>query len=202
MNKLACIILGRLVTQPMAGYDLYKWLSKEAPYFGYTPQPSQIYRQLNECLAKGWVEATLDVRDAGPDAKVYRLTDEGVAAFRAWAESAYTPTERPLEADFQMRMLLAGVLGPETALEILRTELEFRREQQVDSRPYDVGADVTDAAVPIDVAWQQELVRLVGERSYLLGQTNLAWLEMASARLGALIDARRGSDTASPDLEA
>lgn len=182
LSKLECIILGHLVRTPMAGYDLHKWLNQEGPFFGYSPQPSQIYRQLNKCLEKGWVDLVIDQRSTGPDAKVYRLTDAGVATFKEWALSPHEPTVRPLDSDFQMRFLLTGILGPEVALRILTTELDYRRNQhQVKAYSDDVNPD--DAAIAVDPAWHKELVRLGRERSYLLGTTYLTWLELTHARL-------------------
>ncbi|MDD0858517.1 PadR family transcriptional regulator [Arthrobacter alpinus] len=176
MKKLECIVLGRLATNPMSGYDLYKWMSKEAPYFGYSPKPPQIYRQLNDFLTKGWVGVTVDQRGSGPDAKVYTLTPAGVAAFLDWAMSEHSPTIRPLEADFQMRMLLGGVIGPQAAMDVLTTELKYRRRQQAESRPYEAPADLGEAAVPVDADWQAELVRMVGNaHSCWANQTSLGW---------------------------
>ncbi|WP_427017381.1 PadR family transcriptional regulator [Pseudarthrobacter sp. P1] len=187
LNKLECIILGHLVRKPMAGYDLHKWLNQEGPFFGYTPQPSQIYRQLTKCLDKGWVDITIDQRTTGPDAKVYRLTGTGLAAFREWAESPHEPTVRPLDADFQMRFLLTGILGPDVALKLLTTELDFRRRQQRE-KAYSDDINPDEAAIEIDVPWNQELIRLGRERSYLLGTTYLTWLEMAHARLSEQLE--------------
>jgi len=196
LSKLDCIILGRLAAQPMSGYGLHKWLAKEGPFLGYTPQPSQIYRRLGKVLDAGWVSLTIDHDTGGPDAKVYRLTETGLAVFREWAESPHVPSERPLDADFQMRMLLTGVLGPEVALRVLRTELEYRREQEAVSRPYLDSVDESETAVPIDPDWHAELVSTVGERSYLLGRTNLTWLEITYKRLVAKYGAP--SDPTSP----
>lgn len=198
LNKLECIILGHLVRKPMAGYDLHKWLNQEGPFFGYSPQPSQIYRQLTKCLDKGWVDLSIDHRSTGPDAKLYRLTASGLAAFRAWAQSPYEPTIRPLDADFQMRFLLTGILGPETALKLLTTELDFRRRQHRE-KAYSDDIDPAEAAIDIDIAWNQELIRLGRERSYLLGTTYLTWLEMAHARLSEQLDGFSGT-AQNPDL--
>ncbi|THA31667.1 PadR family transcriptional regulator [Streptomyces sp. A1277] len=185
LTKMECILLGRLATRPMAGYDLHKWLAKEGPFFGYVPQPSQIYRQLGKMLDRGWVHLEIDRRNTGPDAKLYRLTDAGLDTFRAWAESPYTPSVRPLDADFQMRMLLTGVLGPHIALRVLKTEIDYRRAQESASQPYQDDIDPDEVRFPLDMDWHRELVRTVGERSFLLGQTNLNWLEMTYARLTA-----------------
>lgn len=182
---MECIVLGRLATKPMAGYDLHKWLSKEGPFFGYVPQPSQIYRQLGKMLDRGWVDLEVERRNAGPDAKLYRLTEAGFDVFEEWAESPYTPSVRPLDADFQMRMLLTGVLGPHVALRVLKTELDYRRAQERASQAYQDDIDPDEVQFPIDMEWRRELVRTVGERSFLLGQTNLNWLEMTYARLAA-----------------
>lgn len=198
LTKMECILLGRLATKPMAGYDLYKWLAKEGPFFGYVPQPSQIYRQLGKMLDRGWVDLQIDHRDAGPDAKLYRLTGTGLAVFRDWADSPYTPSVRPLDADFQMRMLLTGVLGPHIALRVLKTELDYRRTQESASQPYQDDIDPDDAQFPVDMNWHRQLVRTVGERSFLLGQTNLNWLEMAYARLVAEAGDASAAESAPP----
>lgn len=182
LNKLECIILGHLVRTPMAGYDLHKWLEQEGPFFGYSPQPSQIYRQLTKCLEKGWVDQILDQHRSGPDAKVYRLTSAGIEAFNEWAHSPYVPTVRPLDSDFQMRFLLTGILGPEVALKLLDTELAYRRKQQRE-KAYSDDIDANRTAFPIDPSWHRELVRLGRERSYLLGTTYLTWLELSHSRL-------------------
>lgn len=182
LNKLECIILGHLVRTPMAGYDLHKWLEQEGPFFGYSPQPSQIYRQLTKCLEKGWVDLIIDQHRSGPDAKVYRLTPAGIATFKEWAHSPYEPTVRPLDSDFQMRFLLTGVLGPEVAMQLLTTELSYRRKQQR-QKAYSDDIVPEETAFPIDPLWHRELVRLGRERSYLLGTTYLTWLEMTHSRL-------------------
>lgn len=182
LNKLECIILGHLVRTPLAGYDLHKWLQQEGPFFGYSPQPSQIYRQLTKCLEKGWVDLVIDQHRSGPDAKVYRLTPAGIAAFKEWAHSPYEPTVRPLDSDFQMRFLLTGILGPDVALKLLTTELAYRRRQQRE-KAYSDDIDPETTAFAVDPAWHRELVRMGRERAYLLGTTYLTWLELTHSRL-------------------
>lgn len=184
----------------MSGYGLHKWLAKEGPFLGYTPQPSQIYRQLSKCLDRGWVDLRIDKDTGGPEAKVYRLTEGGIEKFKEWANSPYKPSVRPLDADFQMRMLLTGVLGPQVALRVLRTELEYRRKQEATSEPYSNGDDHRQSAVPIDPEWNRELVRTVGERSFLLGRANLTWLQMTHDRLVAQIGEESPSGVAAEPL--
>lgn len=188
LSKLEIFILGRLASKPMSGYGLRKWLLKEGPFLGYTPQLSQIYRQLNRAHAHGWLDVSVDTNTAGPDAKVYSLTASGLEVFRDWAYSPHQPSVRPLDSDLQMRMLLCGVFGPRLILEVLRAELEYRRKQEMESQAYQDSIDPAEAALPIDVEWQNHLVSIVGERSFLLGRTNLTWLEMTYARLQARVD--------------
>ncbi|MGO2539511.1 PadR family transcriptional regulator [Specibacter sp. AOP5-B1-6] len=195
LNKLECIILGHLVRTPMAGYDLHKWLQQEGPFFGYSPQPSQIYRQLTKCLEKGWVDLIIDQHRSGPDAKVYRLTPAGIATFRDWALSPYEPSVRPLDSDFQMRFLLTGVLGPDVALRLLTTELAYRRKQQRE-KAYSDDIDPARTAFEINPLWHRELVRLGRERSFLLGTTYLTWLEMTHSRLTEQLNEFQGSGDA------
>src|SRR5699024_1640031 len=72
----------------------------------------------------------IEERDTAPAAKVYSLTAAGVDALEDWAASPYEPAERPMDPDFTQRLSFAGQLGPEDALRIVRTELDYRRRQR------------------------------------------------------------------------
>jgi PadR family transcriptional regulator, regulatory protein AphA len=72
-------------------------------------------------------------------------------------------------------------------LRLLTTELDFRRQQQHE-KVYSDDLDPAQAAIEVNLDWNQELVRMGRERSYLLGTTYLTWLELAHARLSEQVE--------------
>ncbi len=187
LQKLDIITLGLLRQGPHTGYDVRKWLDRYGWALGYTAQTSQIYRQLGRTVERGWAGSTPDPRGSGPDAKLYALTEDGSAAFEAWVDSPYEPVERPMDPDFQVRMYFSRHRGPATLLELVRTELRFRRAQHDRRLPFDAGAGAgTDPHASADDAWALEAHLLLESRGRLLAATLIAWLESAEDRLAHL----------------
>ena len=189
LARLEVILLSLLSTGDRTGYDVRKWLDRNGTYVGYTAQTSQIYRQLGKLLEREWAVWIPDPRDSGPDAKLYRITDTGLEELQAWIDSPYEPPARPLEPDFQVRLKFAGAKGPEKALELVRTELAFRREH------HQLFTGVDEAAVAADAdeetrRWREELLRLQSERKHYMVSSFIAWLEATEVRLEAYIRER------------
>ena len=187
LGRLEVILLSLLSTGDRTGYDVRKWLDRNGPYVGYTAQTSQIYRQLGKLVERGWAVPIPDPRDTGPDAKLYRLTELGGQILQDWIDSPYEPALRPLDPDFQFRLRFAARTGPEKALELVRTELAFRREMQQD-RLFDVFDESEAAAAADDEArrWLQELSRLQSERGHYMVSNLISWLEATEIRLEAM----------------
>jgi DNA-binding PadR family transcriptional regulator len=187
LQKLDIVTLGLLRQQPHTGYDVRKWLDRSGWALGYTAQTSQIYRQLGRLLERGWAVSTPDPRDTGPDGKLYALTDEGRAAFEEWVDSPYQPPERPMDPDFQVRMYFSRHRGPGLLLDLVRTELHFRRAQHDRRLPADA-ALVPAEADPAEAAWAREVHILLDDRGRLLRANLLVWLESAETRLALLAE--------------
>ena len=120
-------------------------------------------------------------RGNGPDAKVYRLTADGTAAVLSWARSPFLPSPRPMDADFTLRFVLAGQFGRDITIDVLRTELHYRRSQKATEDP-----PVATAAQPIrelDAPVPGEVQLLAHERGYASTAAYIAWLELTLARL-------------------
>ena len=124
------ILLSLLSTSARTGYDVRKWLDRHGAYVGYSAQTSQIYRQLGKLVDREWAVPVPDPRDSGPDAKLYQITEEGRRKLQEWIDSPYEPPLRPLDPDFQVRLRFAGTQSPEKALELVRTELQFRQDHR------------------------------------------------------------------------
>jgi DNA-binding PadR family transcriptional regulator len=190
IKRLDVIVLGLLTARPRTGYDVRKWLDTYGRIVGYSAPSSQIYRQLARLEDRGWAESVIDPRSSGPDAKLYTLTDAGGQAFDEWASAPYEPVPRPMDPDFQVRMTFTQHLGPEALLELVRTELHFRREQHQHPTPHDPTLLPEDAS-PQDRAWSQEVYLLGSQRGRFLVSTFITWLETTEARLAVLVENQR-----------
>ncbi|WP_415853828.1 PadR family transcriptional regulator [Sinomonas sp. G460-2] len=187
LARLDVILLGLLSTGDRTGYDVWKWLEAHGPWVGYSARTSQIYRQLGKFVEWEWAQPILDPRDSGPDAKLYRITDEGRARLREWIDSPYEPSRRPLDPDFQVRLRFAGSQSPEKALELVRIELEYRkRAEELFDRTFDLVL-VAAGAAPAELAWQREWYQLQQDRGHYMVSNLIAWLEATERRLAALI---------------
>ena len=184
--QLDYVILGVLALGRLSGYDLRRWMEGPGRYLGYGVQLPQIYRRLARLVEQDWVAYEIDPREGRPDAKVYRLTQAGSAALLAWARSPFQPAERPMDPDFNLRFSFAGQIDPAIALDIVRTELAYRREHLTPgsarpTAPY-------DPQLPeLDPEWAREVHTLAHERGYASTAAYIAWLELTEARLEARI---------------
>lgn len=192
LGRLEVILLSLLSTSARTGYDVRKWLDRHGAYVGYSAQTSQIYRKLGKLVDREWAFPVPDPRNSGPDAKLYQLTDEGRRKLQEWIDSPYEPPLRPLDPDFQVMLRFAGTDSPEKALELVRTELQFRREHRQDHMfttelaEQDFGPDLDED----ERYWREELLRLQSERGLYMVNSLMAWLEATEIRLEAIIRQR------------
>lgn len=189
LGRLEVILLSLLSTRARTGYDVRKWLDRHGVYVGYSAQTSQIYRQLGKLVDQDWAVPVPDPRDSGPDAKLYQITDEGRLKLQEWIDSPYEPPLRPLDPDFQVRLRFAGTHSPEKALELVRTELRFRREHR---QNHLIVAELSEEDYAPDEDederyWREELMRLQSERGLYMVNSLMAWLEATEVRLEAMI---------------
>lgn len=200
LGRLEVILLSLLSIVERTGYDVRKWLDRHGVYMGYSTQTSQIYRQLGKLVDRNWAVQIPDPRSTGPDAKLYRISETGRQKLQDWRESPYIPSPRPLDPDFQVRLRFAGSMGPDKALELVRTELRYRREQGQD-RLFDIGLTERDYAPHDDATrqWNEELWRLQSERGHYMVSNLISWLEATEARLVALTSVKPGKQPESEE---
>lgn len=184
-SRLAVIILSLLRSGGKTGYDVHKWLERHGPFVGYATQPSQIYRELTRMEDAGWVRKETESRQGAPDANVFHAADAGREQLESWVDSPYQPAARPLDTDFQVRLMFSAHRGPAKALELVRTELAYRRANEVFQQGVDEMLTPEDADEATR-AWLRELSRLQSDRGHYLVATLIAWLESAEVRLEAL----------------
>lgn len=78
-------ILGLLTFGERSGYDLTKLVNRSVGFF-WSPAKSQIYAELRRLVVLGFAtEREVAQRDR-PDKRLYRITERGTEALRAWLE--------------------------------------------------------------------------------------------------------------------
>ncbi|MBU3067814.1 PadR family transcriptional regulator [Nocardia sp. NEAU-G5] len=181
--QLDYVILGALALGRYSGYDLRRWMEGPGRYIGYGVQLPQIYRRLGKLVERGWVEFEVDPREGRPDAKIYSLTTAGRQALLDWARSPFEPSTRPMDPDFKLRLIFAGQLDREIAIDIVRTELEYRRKHDNISAATSFPIEYDPQIPELDPLWAREIQTLAHEQGYASTASYIAWLELTLARL-------------------
>lgn len=181
------VILGALALRRLSGYDLRGWMDNAGRYLGYGVQLPQIYRRLSKLVERGWVAFDVDPREGRPDAKVYRLTEEGRTALVEWARSPFEPSPRPMDPDFKLRFVFGGQLGPEIALDVVSTELEYRLKHDAGSLEPPFPSSYEAQIPELDPVWAREIHVMTHEHGYASTAAYIAWLQLTKARLEAAV---------------
>lgn len=127
--KLEHLLLGLIGEMPRTGYEIKKFLDYHGRFLRSNTTMSQVYRSLSSMADRGWVAYSVDERPGAQDAKIYRVTADGMTVFRDWLEGPYTPPSRFQDPEFAARLGFAGYLTPEKLIALVEIELEARREQ-------------------------------------------------------------------------
>ncbi len=184
--KLEMPLLSLLASRRMSGYEIKKWLVTEGQFAGLDRHSSQIYRELNRLQTEGWIEFDVETGGFGPDAKVYRVTDTGMARLQRWVHSPYNPPRRFQEPEFVFRLQAAAMTAPARAVELVRQELDFRVLQVLANRGRD--RSIPDRAARGDVLVDN--LRLIDQRLHEHGMTAIdSWIDWLRRLLGEF-DAR------------
>ena len=181
--KLDHLLLGLLAMGPRSGYDVVKYMQREGRYLRSNTDPSQVYRVLSRMLTNGWLTQVTESRDGAPDAKVYRLSDQGRRELLAWARSPYVPPSRFSDPDFMVRFEFGGMVDPEGLRQLVVTELAARRREVAANRGRDRTRTYTDPIPEVD----SERGNLLSEMAHRFGMRGIdawiSWLEETLAEL-------------------
>lgn len=106
-NKSRYALLGALSLQPMSGYDLKKFIEEGTGKF-WTESYAQIYPVLKQLTKEGLTVSHVERQEGRPERHVYSLTDQGLAALRAWLAD---PAERQVPRNELLLKLFFGRLA-------------------------------------------------------------------------------------------
>jgi DNA-binding PadR family transcriptional regulator len=99
----------------LSGYELKKWCDWSLRLFYWSPSFSQVYAVLRRTEQLGLVSSRAVTQTDAPDKRLYRVTDAGREALRAWQQDA--PVDVPV---LKHGVMLRVFLGPHTEPERLR----------------------------------------------------------------------------------
>lgn len=183
--KFDHVLLALLATRPWTGYELRKWLEQEGRYLRPEADQSQIYRLLTRLEERGWAAHEVDDRGSRPQAKVYRLTEDGREEVLRWARSPYVPSPRLQDPEFTVRFVFAGMLDPALLRELLVTELEACKEHVRLNRDRDRTLVFEDPIPEVD----PDRARLLWDLTHVRGMNRMdSWIEWLEETLARLFD--------------
>ncbi|MFJ9810188.1 PadR family transcriptional regulator [Streptomyces sp. NPDC101158] len=173
----------------LSGYDLKKWSDRSLRFFYWSPSFSQIYGELKRLEKAGYATSRLVAPEVGTrDKRVYRITDEGMAAVRTWARTA--PLDPPvLKNGPMLRLWLGHLLEPEQMREILAGHREHAEGMRLRA-----GADLEGARA--DEAWAYPTLTLKWAERYYASERDLADAMLADIEE---LEAGRRRDAEAPD---
>lgn len=111
-------VLGLLTFGEMSGYDVLKMAERSVGYF-WSPAKSQVYAELRRLRELGLAEER-GVRQHGrPDKRLYRITDDGLAALERWLDAGEVEPEQVRSA-FLLKLFFGDRMERDVLLEQLR----------------------------------------------------------------------------------
>ena len=184
--KLEHLLLGLLGEKPSTGYEIQKFLNAHGRFIRSNTTMSQVYRSLATMTDRGWVTFTVDDRAGAQDAKIYRVTPEGMTVLLDWLTGPYTPPSRFQDPEFMARLSFAGYLNREQIVNLVEIELEARRDQVAKFR-------FRDRTMAIDPTseFDRDFASAMGERLHEWGTRQIdAYIEELAQLRGDLLDDR------------
>ena len=127
MPTLGYAILSLLSREPLTGVGLSQRLRDPIGLF-WEARHSQIYPVLSRLEDRGWVSSVEPPGAGLRPRKRYEVTDDGLAALRAWV--AAPPTRRSHRDELLLRVYASWVAGADVTLDLLR-EAETRHRERL-----------------------------------------------------------------------
>lgn len=170
MSTYGRALLGFLEGEPRHGYELKRRFDEAFPAERSLPF-GQVYATLARLRRDGLVDVAAIESGAGPDRKLYVISDAGVADLEEWLGDPSTPAA-PTRSDLFVKVVIAllsgrdphAVLDPQRAVHLARMRDVTDRRREADL----VGAMACDlelAHLEADIEWiERAATRLAQER--------------------------------------
>jgi DNA-binding PadR family transcriptional regulator len=97
-----------------SGYDLLMLVRRSIGHV-WAPAKTQLYAVLHRLARDGLATSRRVAQEQRPDKQLYRLTEDGRAALRAWLDDDTDPSQD----SFYLRLFVGGLSDPERLLEQL-----------------------------------------------------------------------------------
>lgn len=124
--SLAYAILATLAHQECSGYDLAKRFDESVGYF-WSSTHQQIYRELSQLEAKGWIRSETIEQEDRPNKKLFNLTPLGRQKMVEWMAQ---PSKRSKHKEEILVKLFAGSLMEphQLAVELVRSRASHQHQ--------------------------------------------------------------------------
>jgi len=187
--KLEHLLLGLIGEKPSTGYEIKRYLDTHGRFLRSNTTMSQVYRSLAGMVERGWVVFTVDDRPGAQDAKIYRVTPEGMTVLLDWLTGPYSPPSRFQDPEFGARLSFAGFMTREQLIDLIETELTAREDQVARFRLRDRSLQVAPG-----VEFDYEFAAALNERLHVYGMAAIdAYMEMLRDLRRDLLDGVIGS---------
>lgn len=123
-------LLGLLNYGEMTGYKLNK-VFKDSLSFFWDAQTSQIYRELNDMEADGWLTSRIEIQTEKPNRRIYAITPAGREALWEWIGQDLPLLFFPPRSELLMQLFFSGQSDTAAITERLR-RLEALYAQQTE----------------------------------------------------------------------
>ena len=166
---LKYVLLGLLHQQPRHGYDLRR-VFEELLGGTWPLNIAQVYTALSGLERDGLVVCDVVPADAGPDRKVYSLSEVGEKELRRWLEEPGTPLVQ-LRDEVVHKVLIASLVGDPGVLDLVvaqRVDAVRAMAELVSAR------DAASLSLPTQLLLDAAILRLEGD---------VKWLELCEQRL-------------------
>ena len=113
-SKTRFALLGMLSIEDMSGYDIRREMRSSTNHF-WSESDGQIYPTLEHLLEEDCVTVREETGDRGKTRKIYRITQKGHEALRAWL--MVEPSTHVVRSEFMLQLFFGVNVGPEINLE-------------------------------------------------------------------------------------
>lgn len=120
-------LLGYLRHEPLHGYQIHQRLL-EPDGLGqvWRLKQAQLYALLEKLEATGLIVGAIQVQEARPARRVYRLTSEGQETFATWLKTPVS-TPRQMRQEFQAKLYFAQLEGKRACAQLIAAQQQACR---------------------------------------------------------------------------